>query len=191
MKLCEHVVEIYREEIKRGNPIVNITNWGGMNVNFQNVLGDYEVSPPAKLFVIDKSLHDPLCKSYYCEKCRCFVQGPLTNRQYGWERREDLGNFASIQEVERLKNEQKPGWVMREDLGRATPIQKDIIATPENCEIKDELWENWHEVSIKFYAMVPTIIGFEDKYEMRWLFDDDPPNSLDDKWWKKLFKRKK
>lgn len=90
-RLCQHISEIYQQEIAKGNILTGVqVNYSTFLpakhiVYFDHPLGEY----PAEEMFLKKSVHklsrfDTPSLGYLCLKCGCFIVGPLAHNQQGW-----------------------------------------------------------------------------------------------------------
>lgn len=90
MKLCEHIAQIYRNEIEHGNEplFVYTPNYvqknaiAKMYVIMKNKLQNYCIEGVEEEFVID--YHFPFERYYYCTECMQGISGPVEENQKIW-----------------------------------------------------------------------------------------------------------
>ena len=91
MKLCEHIAQIYRNEIEHGNEPVfvctpNYDNssetLANINILMKNKLQDYDIEGIEVVYLNDT--HYPLEQSYRCIACNQYIGGPQKEGQRGW-----------------------------------------------------------------------------------------------------------
>ena len=90
MKLCEHLVPLYQNEMQRGNRPLFVSTpeltqkyphppAANIYVNMQNKLFDYELEGIQSGERND--CHYPPERYFYCERCRQYISGPVENDQ--------------------------------------------------------------------------------------------------------------
>ena len=121
MKLCDHIVPIYQNEIQKGNApeLVVVPSpkdscaSAKLAVLFANPLGVYpeQKELEEKTFV---SPHSPHERYYQCNVCGCMISGPIREGQNcKYKRRSDQA------------------------------VQKEVVATKDNVYVEDGFYEKF------------------------------------------------
>jgi hypothetical protein len=136
-RICKHLEHIYQGEIARGNSLVRIFQWDEFFcVIFKNKEAEYELDSDISSDV-EKDYRFPYARGYTCDKCKCVLFFPA------------------------LKNMVDRCYYFRDNSSKKQD-NNGIIATPENIEMSDEVWQSWIQ---KKPSVIPKIVGFVDRYD--------------------------